>query len=133
MSRALHPNFSDLLGSPLALSSTPTLGFLNAYASSFLIHQHLCYLWDVMPCQWSPGASHPLPREAEDIPRNGNRSKHMPPPIYIAWLQPIYYNSRSVFIHINIGKAFTCGENFDNKYRAAAKLISSHEKIKQPH
>ena len=34
--------------------------FLNAQASSFLIH-HLCYLRDVMPRQWSPGASHPSP------------------------------------------------------------------------
>ena len=30
VSLALHPSFSDLLGSPPALSSTPTLGFFNA-------------------------------------------------------------------------------------------------------
>ena len=72
-----------------------------------------------MPRHWSPGASHPLPKEAEDFPRGGNHSKYMPPPIYLAWLQPIYYNSRLVFIHINTEKAFTCGENFDKKYRAA--------------
>ena len=37
-------------------------------------------------------------------------------------------------IHINIGKAFPCAENFDKEYRAAAKLISSHKNIKQqPH
>ena len=51
----------------------------------------------------------------------------MPPPIYLAWLQPIYYNSRIVFIHINTEKAFTYGENFDKKYRAAATLISNHK------
>ena len=36
-----------------------------------------------------------------------------------------------VFIHINIAKVFTCGENFDKKYRSAATLFSSHENIKQ--
>ena len=51
----------------------------------------------------------------------------MPPPIYLAWLQPICYKSRLVFIHINTGKAFTCGENFDKKYRAAVTPISNHK------
>ena len=31
-----------------------------------------------------------------------------------------------VFEHINTAKAFTCGKNFDKKYRAAATLISNH-------
>ena len=56
-----------------------------------------------------------LPREVDDFLRGGNHSKHMPPLTYLAWLQPIYYNSRFVFIHINITKLFTCGENFDKK------------------
>ena len=46
MSQTLHPGFSDLRGSPPALSSTLTLGFflfLNALASSFLIHSHVTY------------------------------------------------------------------------------------------
>ena len=30
-------------------------------------------------------------------------------------------------MHIN----FTCGENFDEKYRSAAKLIRNHESVKQ--
>ena len=44
-----------------------------------------------------------------------------------------------VFMHVNIAKAFTCGENFDKisshtiqqpwKYKAAARLISNHEYI----
>ena len=83
-----------------------------------------------MPLLWSPGASHPLPKEAEDFPsfpRGGDHSKYMPLPIYLAWLQPIYYNLRLVFIHINVGKAFSCGENFGKKDRAAAKLISNHK------
>ena len=59
------------------------------------------------------GHSHSLtliPRGAEDFPRGGNHSKHMPPLTYLAWLQPMCYNSSLVFIHIN---TFTCGENFD--------------------
>ena len=36
-----------------------------------------------------------------------------------------------MFIHVNIAKVFTCGENFDKKYRSAATLFSSHENIKQ--
>ena len=63
------PELLRPLGSPPALSSTRTLGFLNAQASRFLIHQHLCYLWYAKPRQWSPGASHPLPKEVEDFPR----------------------------------------------------------------
>ena len=68
----------------------------------------------------------------------------MPPPTYLAWLQPVYsnfvltciytlylYRSKLIIFLINY---FTCGKNFDKKYRAAAKLISNHENIKQqPH
>ena len=50
-----------------------------------------------------------IPREAEDFPRGDNQSRHMPLPTYLDWLQPIYNNSRFGFIHVNIGKAFTCG------------------------
>ena len=57
-----------------------------------------------------------LPREVDDFLRGGNHSKHMPPLTYLAWLQPIYYNSMVVFIHINITKSFTCDENFNKKY-----------------
>ena len=56
-----------------------------------------------------------LPREVEDFPRGGNHFGYIPPLTYLGWLQPIYYNSRLAFIHINITKAFTCGENFDKK------------------
>ena len=34
----------------------------------------------------------PLPREAEDFPRGGNHSRHMPLLTCLAWLQPICYN-----------------------------------------
>ena len=56
-----------------------------------------------------------LPREVKDFPRGGNHSKYMHSLTYLAWLQPICYNSSLVFIHINITKIFTCGENFDTK------------------
>ena len=110
-----------------------------------------CDLRDTMPCQGSLLTL--LPMEVEDFPRCGNHSKHMPPLTYLAWLQPIYYNSRFVFIRINITKVFTCGENFNKKicfqvqflkiffsgsvfkliseqpwkYKAAATLISNHK------
>ena len=73
----------------------------------------MCDLRDTMPHQGSLTLS---PREVEDFPRGGNHSKHMPPLTHLAWLPPIYYSSRSVFIHINITKMFTCGENFNKKY-----------------
>ena len=35
----------------------------------------------------------PLPREAEDFPRGGKHSKHVPLLTYLAWLQPIIINN----------------------------------------
>ena len=55
----------------------------------------------------------------------------MPPPKYLAWLQPICYNSRLVFIHDNTAKVLFMVKTSIKKYRAAAKLISKHESIKQ--
>ena len=49
-----------------------------------------CDLQDTMPHQRSPTL---IPREAEDFPRGGNHSKHVPLPTYLGWLQPISYNS----------------------------------------
>ena len=72
-----------------------------------------CNFRDTMPRQRSLTL---LPRETEDFHRGGNHSKHMPPLTHLAWLQPIYCNSRSVFIHISITKNFFCGENFNKKY-----------------
>ena len=54
-----------------------------------------------------------IARKAEDFPRGDNQSKHMPLPTYLDWLQPIHYNFGFAFIHVNIGKAFTCGENIN--------------------
>ena len=51
-------------------------------------NQHLCYLWDAMPRQWSPGASHPLPKEVEDFPRGEKYFRHMPPPTYLIYFSP---------------------------------------------
>ena len=72
-----------------------------------------CDFRDTMPRQRSLTL---LPRETEDFHRGGNHSKHMPPLTHLAWLQPIYCNSRSIFIHISITKNFFCGENFNKKY-----------------
>ena len=71
-----------------------------------------CDLWDTMPHQRSLALSR---REMGDFLRGGNHSKHMPPLTCLAWLQPIYYNARFIFMHINITKIFTCGESFDKK------------------
>ena len=58
----------------------------------------------------------PLPREAEDFLRGGNHSKHMSLFTYLAWLQPICYNSKLIFIRVNAAK-----------HKAPATLISSHK------
>ena len=101
---------------------TRLLGFFfKCLGTKFFNSSHVTYR---TPCR-TRGHSH-SPKEAEDFPRGGNHSKHMPPLTYLAWLQPMCYNSRLVFIHINTGKAFTYGENFDKKYRAAATPIRNH-------
>ena len=94
MSLALHPGFSDLWWSPPALSSTLTLGFLFFECLGIQFFNSLsCDLRGTMPLQKSPTL---IPREAEDLPRGSNHSKQVPLPTYLAWLQPIYYNSRLV-------------------------------------
>ena len=65
-----------------------------------------------------------LPREAEDFPRGGNHSKHVPLLTYLAWLQPIYYNPGFVFMYVKLINILACGKNFNKK---AALLISSRE------
>ena len=130
MSPALHPGFSDLWGSPPALSSTPTLGFLECLGIQYF-NLLTCDLRDTMPCKRSPTL---IPREAEDFPRGYNHSKHVPLPTYLAWLQPIYYNSRLVFIHAKTAKVLLVVKTLIKKYKAATTLISSHENIEQqPH
>ena len=83
-----------------------------------------CDLQDTMPHQRSPTL---IPREAEDFPRGDNHSKHVPLPTYLGWLQPIYYNSRFVFIHVKTTKILLVVKTLIKKHRAAATLISSHE------
>ena len=56
-----------------------------------------------------------LPREAEDFPGGDNHSKHVFLPICLAWLQPIYYNLRFVFIYVKDWKSFACGEDLNKK------------------
>ena len=58
----------------------------------------------------------PFPRDAEDFPRGGNHSKHMSLLTHLAWLQPICYNSKLIFIRVNAAK-----------HKAPATLISSHK------
>ena len=71
------------------------------------------------------------PREAEDFPRSDNYSKHVPPPTYLAWLQPIYYNSRFVFINVNTLNILLMVKTLIKKHRVAATVISIHKNIKQ--
>ena len=60
-------------------------------------------------------------------------SKHRPSPsVSLIHSNPqLFIHLKFVFIHVNVAKIFTCGENFDKKYRSAATLFSSHEDIKQ--
>ena len=45
----------------------------------------------IMPCHWSPSASHPtLPREAENFSRGNKYPKDVPVPAFLAYLQPVY-------------------------------------------
>ena len=57
-------------------------------------------------------------------------------PYLFVWFTVIHnlcmsIHSKPQFMHVNIVKVFTYGENFDKKYRSAAKLISNHKNIKQ--
>ena len=72
-----------------------------------------CDLRDTIPRHRSLTLLH---REAEDFPRGGNHSKHMAPLTYLAWLQPIYYNSSFVFIHINITNVLLLVKTLMKKY-----------------
>ena len=125
MLQALHPGFSDAWRSPPTLSSILTQGYFFFECLGIQFFNSLtCELRDAMSRQRSLTL---LPEEAEDFPRSSSHSNHMSPLTYLVWLQTICYNSRLVFIEINTAKAFTCCENCDKKYRAAAKLISNHK------
>ena len=99
-----------------------------------------CDLWHAMPRQKSLTL---IPREAEDFPRGDNHSKHVPLPTYLALLQPIYYNCRFVFIHVNtlnilllvktlIKKQSSSHSNqYPKKYKTAAILIISSHAMNQ--
>ena len=60
-------------------------------------------------------------------------SKHRPgPSVCLIHSNPqSFIHLKFVFIHVNIAKVFTCGENFHKKYSSTATLFSSHENIKQ--
>ena len=45
-------------------------------------------------------STQPLPREADDFPRGGNHSKHVPLLTCLAWLQPIYSDPKFIFMHV---------------------------------
>ena len=95
-----HSSFSDLWGSPPALTSTPTLGFCECIGIQFF-NLLTCVLQDVMSCQRSPTLTL---REVENIRRGGNYYKHVPLPTYLAWLQPFYYDLWFIFIHVKTVK-----------------------------
>ena len=57
----------------------------------------------------------------------GNHSKDVPLPTCLAWLQPIYYNSRFLFIHVKTAKILLVVKTLIKNRAAAAKLISSHK------
>ena len=122
---------------PLGETRYPSVYFFLFFIYLFIYFECLgiqffssltCDLQDTMPCQ---GSLTLFPRELEYFPRGGNHSKQTPPLTYLAWLQPIYYNSRFVFIHINITKVllmvktliFFPGSVFENKI---VKQISNH-------
>ena len=56
-------------------------------------------------------------------------SKHRPgPSVCLIHSNPeSFIHLKFVFTQVNIAKVFTCRENFDKKYRSAAKLISNHK------
>ena len=139
MSLGLHPGFSDLWGSPPAVSSTLTLGFFCLFecigiqffnsltcdlrdAMSRQRSLTLIHMWLTgMPCH-ARGHSHSyLGKQRISL---GWQACALP--TYLAWLQPINYNFRFVYIHVNIGKLLLVIKTLIKKYRAAAKLISNH-------
>ena len=72
-----------------------------------------------------------LPREAEDFPRGGNHFKHVPLPTYLAWLQPIYYNSRLVFINVKTVKIFLVVKTLIKNIEHQPHLsVSTNKKIR---
>ena len=87
MTLALHPDFSDLWGSPPALNSTTTLGFFF-----LMLNLLTCYLRDTMPRHRS---STLIPREAEDSPMGDRHFKHVPPLTYLICLSLITYAGMS--------------------------------------
>ena len=68
--------------------------------------------------------------KAEDFPRAGNHSKHMPLLTYLVWLQPICYNPKFVFKHIKIEKVLLVVETLIKNIKVAT-LISSQKSIEQ--
>ena len=109
MSPALHPGFSDHWESPPALRSTPTLGFFfffECLGIQFFNLYRECYRFErVFFTLRRFFTLHSfIPREAEDFPRGNNHSKHVPLPTSLAWLQPIYFNSKFVFILVKTVK-----------------------------
>ena len=85
------------------LSRHPVFWFTSLFLTqsvrlSLVTYPSLCsvYVTYRTPCHASGHQVLPtqhLPREAEDFPRGGSHSKHVPQPTYLAWLQPICYNS----------------------------------------
>ena len=58
----------------------------------------------------------PLPREAEDFPRGGKHSKHVPLLTYLARLQPVINNLRPIFKHVKIKDNLLVVKNLIKKH-----------------
>ena len=72
-----------------------------------------------------------FPREAEDFSMAGNDFGDMPLLTYLAWLQPICYNPKLVFIYVNTAKVLLVVKTLIKQHKKTATLISNHEsKIK---
>ena len=68
----------------------------------------------------------PLRKEAEDFPRGGKHSKHVPPLTYLAWLQPVLNSSRLIFKHVKTKNVLLAVKTSIKKHKVVATLISNH-------
>ena len=90
----------QVFGSPLTQSVRPPMATYASLCSTCMTYWRSCHAigHQVLPTQ-------PLPREVEDFPGGGNHSRHMSLLTYLAWLQPICYNPKFVFIFVKTAKA----------------------------
>ena len=136
MSPALHPGFSGLWRPPTALRSTPTTsdclfffiyheryGFEWAFFTHrrFLAYAPSRHFWHIPNILAQPVFIKVLLGAGsyffESCRASYWSSKHRPgPSVCLIHSNPqSFIHLKFVFIHVNIAKVFTCGENFDKK------------------